>query len=392
MINYTSHRDFAFPFISAMISISTMKGCGRLPSGSVFRVHRPPSNGLKHIAAVVVWFLLSTQPSISFHHSPLAIRSRSELGISASGRISPKTFPGSNAFHAQEELVVTKSTELSAFPFFRDSSRSRQVHTNKAGTKTKIFNRVRALYNVQDDDNTDAQHDESGDPIFNGQSTVGLVGAQSVLILASVVAAVVLGVPNYGLGAGFRFEAPGFILGTVAVAPLAVFAVVLDFVENSVPALKDVTLATQRSVLSLLGMKRKPLTAAVVALALGLAAGIGEEMLFRGVLQSTLTDRLLGATAFAQPISIGITSVFFGLLHAVTPLYAILATLASVYFGWVYVALGDGNLLVPMVCHAVYDVGALLWAHYVVTAMSQMEQNEILNWMPPSGNDSSTIL
>jgi membrane protease YdiL (CAAX protease family) len=151
-------------------------------------------------------------------------------------------------------------------------------------------------------------------------------------------------------------------------------------------------LATQRSVLSLLGMKRKPLTAAVVALALGLAAGIGEEMLFRGVLQSTLTDRLLGATAFAQPISIGITSVFFGLLHAVTPLYAILATLASVYFGWVYVALGDGNLLVPMVCHAVYDVGALLWAHYVVTAMSQMEQNEILNWMPPSGNDSSTIL
>lgn len=230
------------------------------------------------------------------------------------------------------------------------------------------------------------------DLIFNGQSTLGLIGAQSILILASVLAAMILSVPNYGLGAGFRFETSGLLIGTIAVAPLAALAVMLDLVENSVPALKNVTLATQRSVLSLLGTKRKPLTAILVAVSLGLAAGVGEEMLFRGVLQSSLTYRLIGLTTLAQPISIGITSLFFGLLHAVTPLYAVLATLASVYFGWVFIGLGDGNLLIPMVCHAVYDVGALLWAHYVVTGMSEKEQKEILEWVPPGGGGSDRIL
>jgi len=46
----------------------------------------------------------------------------------------------------------------------------------------------------------------------------------------------------------------------------------------------------------------------------------------------------------------------------VTPLYALLAGVASVFFGYIYNA--TDNLAIPMVAHTIYDVGALVWAHY----------------------------
>ena len=71
-----------------------------------------------------------------------------------------------------------------------------------------------------------------------------------------------------------------------------------------------------------------------------------------------------------------ICGVVFGLLHAVTPVYALLAGLASVFFGYLYNS--SANLAVPIICHAVYDVGALMWAHWSVTALTEKEQDEIL--------------
>jgi uncharacterized protein len=65
----------------------------------------------------------------------------------------------------------------------------------------------------------------------------------------------------------------------------------------------------------------------------------------------------------------------FGLLHAVTPLYAILATIASVYFGAIYIV--TDNLAVPISCHAVYDIGALLYAHWSVCQLSLTEQDAL---------------
>ena len=128
--------------------------------------------------------------------------------------------------------------------------------------------------------------------------------------------------------------------------------------------------ATQRSVLGLLGTKRKPLLASLTALTLGLSAGIGEEMLFRGILQSEIALR------FGDTFAVSLTSIVFGALHAITPLYAILASIASVFFGYLF-QFADFNLAVPIVAHALYDVGALLWAHYTVTGLSKDEQMEI---------------
>lgn len=89
----------------------------------------------------------------------------------------------------------------------------------------------------------------------------------------------------------------------------------------------------------------------------GLAAGFGEEMLFRGILQSGLASQM------GNVAGVIVASVIFGALHAVTPMYAFLAWLASLYFGYLYLA--SGNLAVPIFTHAIYDVGALFYAHWV---------------------------
>lgn len=221
--------------------------------------------------------------------------------------------------------------------------------------------------------------EENLDIIFNGQTTISLIAAQSLLVVGAIVAANLLNIPNNGLGNGFILDSASIQLGLIAIFPLFVLAVVLDFVEKKVPALQDVSKATQRSVLALLGSSRKPLIALGVSIALGAAAGISEEMLFRGVLQSELGNK------FGETAALISSAVIFGALHAVTPLYALLAGLASIYFGELYIQYH--NLAIPIVCHGVYDVGALFAAHWVVSGMSNEERTELENWTPPGAID-----
>lgn len=82
-------------------------------------------------------------------------------------------------------------------------------------------------------------------------------------------------------------------------------------------------------------------------LLVSLMAGIGEELLFRGVMQEGL-ERLLGPTA-----ALLLASLLFGLAHAVTKAYFLVATLIGIYLGWLYLA--TGNLLVPILVHFLYD-------------------------------------
>lgn len=73
------------------------------------------------------------------------------------------------------------------------------------------------------------------------------------------------------------------------------------------------------------------------------AAGIGEEIFFRGMMQSF--------------IGVWWAAVIFGLLHALTPAYFIIATAVGIWLGLLYQF--SDNLLVPMVAHAAYDIFAL---------------------------------
>lgn len=83
-------------------------------------------------------------------------------------------------------------------------------------------------------------------------------------------------------------------------------------------------------------------------------AGLGEELLFRGVLQTGL-DRWAG-----RGIGLVTAAVIFGLVHAVTPAYAVLAGLIGLYLGGLLYFLEPPNLLIPIVVHAVYDLVAFI--------------------------------
>ena len=98
------------------------------------------------------------------------------------------------------------------------------------------------------------------------------------MIGVAILIAKLVGTPNYGFGANVDFSLSSIGSGILWSLPLGLLAVVLDLVEDRFPALEDVSKATQSSVLSFLGGKFKPLIGILVSLALGLAAGFGEEM------------------------------------------------------------------------------------------------------------------
>jgi hypothetical protein len=86
---------------------------------------------------------------------------------------------------------------------------------------------------------------------------------------------------------------------------------------------------------------------------IALFAGVGEELFFRGWLQSVL------ASNFGAWLGILIASVIFGLAHYLSPTYAIYAGLTGLYLGVIYLA--SGNLYIVMIIHALYDFIALVY-------------------------------
>jgi uncharacterized protein len=86
---------------------------------------------------------------------------------------------------------------------------------------------------------------------------------------------------------------------------------------------------------------------------IAISAGVGEEMLFRGVLQSSLGSWL------GNIWGLTVSSVLFGLLHPITLPYVFLMVLVGFYFGGTFLL--SGNLLTVMVTHAVYDFALMTY-------------------------------
>lgn len=84
---------------------------------------------------------------------------------------------------------------------------------------------------------------------------------------------------------------------------------------------------------------------------ISLSAGVGEEMLFRGVFQAWFTDWLGPAGGLT------LASIVFGILHPISVSYIFIAGFLGFYLGaiWIY----QDNLLTVMVTHALYDFVAL---------------------------------
>jgi len=98
-------------------------------------------------------------------------------------------------------------------------------------------------------------------------------------------------------------------------------------------------------------------------LAMAIAAGIAEELLFRGVLQTWIASFAPLAVAIIAP------NILFGLLHMRTALYAVIAGLVGAYLGVLF-ALTD-NLLTPMIAHGLYDLVALEYTRRAIRALRE---------------------
>ena len=151
----------------------------------------------------------------------------------------------------------------------------------------------------------------------------------------------------FGINPAEKLEATpsSVLLGLGATVPLG--ALFLLFLRLDNPSFRRI-----RRLLSRLLRPLAPALTLPTALLLGAAAGIGEELLFRGFLQEGLTS-LIGIAP-----GLLLASIIFGLLHSVTPVYAAFATLLGALLGFLYIS--AGSLLPSLLAHALYDAFGLL--------------------------------
>ena len=152
-----------------------------------------------------------------------------------------------------------------------------------------------------------------------------------------------LGVP---VGDQTTFTPSAFVLGVVATVPLV--AGLYWILRTPWGGLARLRVVIEDKVAPLFA------DCSVAGIAVvSILAGVGEEALFRGVLQTYFAGHVGVVPALL------VTSSLFGLLHPVTAVYAVMAGLIGLYLG--VLAVWHDNLLVPMVVHASYDFVALTY-------------------------------
>jgi membrane protease YdiL (CAAX protease family) len=139
----------------------------------------------------------------------------------------------------------------------------------------------------------------------------------------------------------------GLVWGLAAAVPLVIALVTVTWWP--IGPLADLEDFVKRNLVPLF----RSTTVGELALICALA-GLGEEMLFRGVAQAAV-ERWTGSPW----LGLAAASALFGLAHPITRTYAVVAAVIGVYFGWLFTS--SGNLVVPIVAHAAYDFVALLY-------------------------------
>lgn len=102
---------------------------------------------------------------------------------------------------------------------------------------------------------------------------------------------------------------------------------------------------------------------------ISLAAGVSEELLFRGILFDALRDKAdMSIVTWAALLA---SSLLFGLAHAITRAYLVLAMLIGIYLAVVLIY--TDSLLAPMVTHALYDFVLL---EYFLWRLAQQKRTD----------------
>jgi uncharacterized protein len=95
--------------------------------------------------------------------------------------------------------------------------------------------------------------------------------------------------------------------------------------------------------------------------AVSVVAGIGEELLFRGLLQGGIAQWI--GLPWGVWIGLVFAAAVFGLAHPITWAYAVMAGAIGLYLGGLWIV--SGNLLVPITTHAMYDFMVLAYVVYL---------------------------
>ncbi len=174
--------------------------------------------------------------------------------------------------------------------------------------------------------------------------------ARSILLLLSgqiffFVLAFAIG---YGIGvpplASFAATQAAVVQGVAGAAVLIVLAGALWLVARDVAyRLQEVSI----EIFSKIGIR---LTWPII-LTMSVAAGICEELFFRGVMQVGLAGYM------PLWLAIGVTSLVFSLLHYHSFLYFVLVFIVSIYLGVLFVL--TENILVVVLTHGIYDIYGL---------------------------------
>lgn len=164
--------------------------------------------------------------------------------------------------------------------------------------------------------------------------------------LLLVVAWLITHVTGDPLWADFHGSVADAWIGIAAAIPL--FTLFLWMLRSSLDPLAGIRRVLDEALRPVLG-GWSVLRLAVIAL----LAGVCEEVLFRSAIQA-------GLAAWIGPWpALLVASALFGFAHRVTRAYALLAGILGLYLGWLWMQ--TGNLLVPIVTHAVYDFAALVY-------------------------------
>jgi membrane protease YdiL (CAAX protease family) len=91
--------------------------------------------------------------------------------------------------------------------------------------------------------------------------------------------------------------------------------------------------------------------------AISVAAGLGEELLFRGLMQTGLQGWI--GEPYGWAMALVVASIAFGVCHWLNATYAAIVTVIGFCMGGLFVLVDD--LAAPIVAHAVFDFAAILY-------------------------------
>lgn len=210
---------------------------------------------------------------------------------------------------------------------------------------------------VMEDDADIEEQDSPLPPVPTGadeheitQSFLGTAyRVQSGMILVALVIGGFFSRPPWEL---FEWTGTAFLVGFLGTIPLA----------GAMFALEYVPFEGFRRIRDMLVNRIAPLMAAATAkklFVLAILVGIGEELIFRGLLQNWLMLQMNVHWAIL------ISSVVFALCHFISPTYVVLVFGISLYLGysaiWFTATDNSLNLVPPILIHALYDFLAFLY-------------------------------